>query len=68
MKNTMKLSVRHTNGEIEAAKAKLASDYGLERNRRFDLAFDIAWRHGHSYGFNEVACYFDDLVPLIREP
>ena len=54
------------NREIEAMKAKLAETHGLERNERFDIAWNIAWDIGHACGIDEVGCYFDDLVPLIK--
>lgn len=52
--------------DIEAAKAEVAEDHGLERNKKFDLAWAIAWDHGHSFGISEVKNYFNELADLIR--
>lgn len=52
--------------KIEQSKAGLAEWYKLERDRKFDLAYDIAWEHGHSAGFNEVEAFFGELVPLLE--
>lgn len=52
--------------EIEAAKAELSDEYGLERNAKFETAWGIAWEYGHSSGISEVKIYFDDLVPLLQ--
>ncbi len=51
---------------IEAVKAEMAEEYGLERNAKFDKAWEIAWGHGHSSGIDEVKLYFGELVELIR--
>jgi hypothetical protein len=40
--------------------------YDLLDNPKAAKAFSIAWNHGHSAGFQEVANYFDDLVELIK--
>ena len=52
--------------QIEACKASLAQTYGLERNKRFDIAWRIAWDYGHSAGLSEVEIYFTDLVDLLK--
>lgn len=51
--------------DIETAKAWLAQEHGLERNAKFDKAWDIAWGYGHSSGISEVKSYFTELVPLL---
>jgi hypothetical protein len=51
---------------IEQTKEKLAKEYHLERNAKFERAWDIAWDWGHSNGFTEVECYFAELVDLLR--
>lgn len=51
--------------DIEASKAKMASEYGLERDHKFDIAWDISWSRGHSSGINEVENYFGELVDLL---
>jgi hypothetical protein len=51
---------------IEASKTKLAKEYGLPRDAKFDLAWGIAWSNGHSSGLSEVEGYFSDLIPLLR--
>lgn len=52
--------------EVEAAKAELAAEHGLDRNEKFEIAWGIAWEHGHSSGIPEVKNFFHDLVPLLK--
>ena len=52
--------------DIEAAKAEMAQRYGLERNAKFDRAWEIAWDYGHSSGINEVKLYFEELAELLK--
>lgn len=52
--------------DIEACKAKLAKEHGLERNAKFEQAWKLAWDLGHPEGFAEIELYFDDLAELIR--
>ena len=54
------------NTRIEAAKAEMADTYGLERNAKFDIAWGIAWDHGHSAGIDEVKNYFQELADLLK--
>jgi hypothetical protein len=51
---------------IEESQSRLAQEYDLERNAKFDIAWSIAWQHGHSSGVHEVESYFRDLVPLLK--
>lgn len=51
--------------QIEIAKTELADEYGLERNPRFETAWNIAWEFGHSSGLPEVKYYFGELTPLL---
>lgn len=46
-------------------KADLFEEYGVADNPKADDAFNLAWQHGHSAGYSEVANYFDDFVRLI---
>ena len=50
----------------EAFKKDLAHEYGLTGHPKFERAFAIAWDHGHSSGYSEVAIYFDELVELLK--
>ena len=52
--------------QIEAAKAELAAEHGLDRNDKFETAWGIAWEFGHSSGIPEVKYYFSELVPLLK--
>lgn len=52
--------------ELDAFKSALAIEYGVGGNPKFQKAFDIAWSHGHSSGFNEVEIYFADMIELIK--
>ena len=51
---------------IEAAKAEMAQEYGLERNAKFDRAWEIAWSYGHSSGISEVKNYFHELADFLK--
>lgn len=51
---------------IEQFKHDLYEDSGVENNPKRDLLFSKAWELGHSSGFTEVVCYFNDLVDLIK--
>lgn len=52
--------------QIEESKAKLSQEHGLDRNKKFDRAYEIAWDHGHASGFDEVENYFADLADLLK--
>lgn len=58
----------HYNGQAEydEFKADLLQAYGVTGNPKSDRAFSIAWEHGHSCGYSEVAIVFADLVELIK--
>jgi len=46
----------------------LAVYHGLDASHaKTRKAFDIAWEHGHAYGYHEVASYFAELVPLLED-
>ncbi len=52
--------------DIEASKRRMAKECGVERNAKFDKAWDIAWDRGHSAGISEVEGYFRTLAELIK--
>jgi len=63
--------IHRKNRELEGAvaaefKKDLFEEYGVENNPKADKAYSIAYDHGHSGGYNEVAGYFGELVELIR--
>lgn len=43
----------------------LFAEYGVQDNPKKEKCFSIAWSHGHSAGYSEVALYFEELVELI---
>ncbi len=51
---------------IELSKVRLAARHGLERNAKFDKAWDLAWDYGHADGLKEVEQYFDELAELLK--
>ncbi len=51
---------------IEAAKAEMAEECGLERCAKFDRAWEIAWGYGHSNGISEVKNYFREISELLK--
>lgn len=46
-------SIKATNGVVDHPKA--------------DKAYSLAYEHGHSSGFSEIASYFDEFVELIKD-
>lgn len=52
--------------EIETLKNELINAHGIERDIKFEKAFDLAWDLGHSSGYDEVKYYFGELVDLIK--
>lgn len=52
--------------DIESAKEEMAIKHGLERDSKFDRAWDIAWNWGHSSGIGEAKLYFDELADLLQ--
>lgn len=52
--------------DIEASKARMAKECGVERDAKFYKAWQIAWDHGHSAGLDEVEMYFRELAELIK--
>jgi len=51
---------------MEKFVSALFAEYGVTGNPKANRAFSIAWEHGHSGGYSEVASYFADLVDLIK--
>jgi hypothetical protein len=47
-------------------KEWLAQECGLAEHPKLDLLYSIAWEHGHSSGFDEVANYFRDFARLLQ--
>lgn len=53
-------------GKVETdLKAALAKELGLEGHPKFDKLYTIAYQHGHSSGFNEVAMYAEEFSELL---
>lgn len=50
----------------EDFKKCLFEQFDVVDNPKRDTCFFIAWEHGHSSGFNEVYCYFSEIVELIK--
>lgn len=46
-------------------KMALAKEYGVTKHPKLERCFSLAWEHGHSSGYSEVANYFDSFVSLI---
>jgi hypothetical protein len=47
-------------------KAALFEEYGVTGHPKADKCYSLAWEHGHSAGFSEVANYFSEFVELIK--
>lgn len=52
--------------EIEAIKDELSRKHGIPRDKKFDIAWQIAWINGHSGGYGDVESCFDELVELLK--
>ena len=66
MTETKNPIIAHLRSEVELFKNQLATECNLERNAKFERAFELAWNYGHSCGLEEVRNYFYDLADLIR--
>lgn len=49
-----------------AFKAALEDYYGIDGHPKADKLWALAWEYGHSGGYNEVECYYDELVVLLN--
>lgn len=47
-------------------KADLEQEYGVSGHPKADKLFDIAWSHGHSSGYGEVANYYGEFAELLQ--
>lgn len=47
-------------------KMDLFETYEVSDNPKADKCYALAWEHGHSSGFSEVASYFSEFVELIK--
>lgn len=50
---------------IETSKAKLAREFNIPRNAKFDKAWNIAWDERHSESLESVEDYFCQLAELL---
>lgn len=51
--------------EMRDHKMALAKEFGLEQHPKLDTLYSLAWNHGHSAGFAEVAHYFEEFSTLL---
>lgn len=49
----------------EEFKQDMAKSYGVENHPKVEVAFRIAWDHGHGNGYTEVDSYFSELAELL---
>jgi hypothetical protein len=55
-------------GRLEAEfRRDLLEEHGVTENRKASRCYAIAYEHGHSAGFSEIASYFDEIVDLIKD-
>lgn len=52
--------------EEKAFKNKLAEEYDVVGNPKFEKAYSLAYSYGHANGYESVENYFDELVDLIK--
>lgn len=50
----------------EEFKKDLFAEHEVTNNPKAALCYSIAWSHGHSAGYGEVANYFSEFVELIK--
>jgi hypothetical protein len=50
----------------EQFKADLFAHYEVTDHPKREAAYRIAYEHGHSAGYSEVANYFGELVELLK--
>ena len=50
----------------EEFKTDLFDEHGVTDHPKAQKVFALAWEHGHSAGYSEIAIYFDDFVELIK--
>ena len=54
------------NERISEFKRDMFLMHGVEDNPKAEMAYSIAWEHGHSNGLRDVESYFSELVELIK--
>ncbi len=50
----------------EEFKRDMFAHYEVTGHPKVEIAYRIAWGHGHSSGYSEVDGYFSDLVELLQ--
>lgn len=60
-----KLRIEQAQKEDEH-RATMSQRYSVPRGDWFDLAYSLAWQHGHCSGFSEVESYFADIAELYK--
>lgn len=66
-KTAKRAAYRVETARLEAAlKADLEDEHGVTGNPKADKCWEIAWERGHSSGYNDVACVYEDIVELIK--
>ena len=51
----------------EQFKQDLEMEHGLDDHPKRDRLFELAWEHGHSSGYREVAIYYDEFAELLKD-
>ena len=59
-------TISRLRNDVELFKNQLATECNLERNAKFERAFQLAWSYGHSCGMEEVKIHFQELVDLLK--
>lgn len=57
----------YTFKDEEQFRNDLFAYFNVQNHPRAEIAYGIAWEHGHSYGYREVCNYFIDLLPLVQD-
>lgn len=77
-KNTKPYSGKKADGALREAwrdeeiflrnlfKHDCEKEFGILGHDRADKLFEIAWSHGHSSGYSEVFCFYQEFVDLVK--
>lgn len=52
---------------IERFRHDMLKELGLLAHDKAEWAWDLAWKHGHKYGFEEVFFQLLDLAKLLKK-
>ena len=57
---------QYSGDDEDILKTDLETEHGLTNHPKRDKLWSLAWEHGHSYGYSEVAGYYEDFSELLK--